>query len=276
MARYFVTFFIFGFCGLMTGLLVRSVYFPEESRLAEMPVRAVLEAFAARNEPSDLDLMEDTHFVGTATVTPQSSLDRLNAKLERATVSFAAVVGLDKDARVTKDKLNFHGEVVISAAGEMESGRIKISAKVRGEKYELEVEHSLGDGAPRVSLARNEVRIFSTTGKQDPDVPAQVMLQMLLSSAGLSMDVIDKSKAAAETMKIVARNGRMEAGGEEFDGMLLMVGEGTKAFRIYFDTTGMVRKVTTPVGFFAVARSLRAPGLVVPEHLDLSKGAISL
>ena len=52
----------------MTGILLRSIWFPADSRLTEVNPGAVFQLIAARGEPSALDIYEGRRIVGNLSV----------------------------------------------------------------------------------------------------------------------------------------------------------------------------------------------------------------
>jgi hypothetical protein len=85
---------IFGFCGLMTTLLVRSILFPENSQLATASPQAICELFASRSEGTDMDIYEGDTITGQCRITPLSGPPIPSRRLESVRVALNGTLQL--------------------------------------------------------------------------------------------------------------------------------------------------------------------------------------
>jgi hypothetical protein len=258
------------FCGTMTTLLVRSVYWPEETDLATVAPQVPVGLFLLRSEGSALDVWEGNEITGSLYLTPHS----VNTDRETAAGRAGGRVRLEatlrlKQTAVEAKFLSLRGHCFFHTSGEVDDLDLVLTLYSLPE-IRLAVKHPAGDRWPSLNLTRGNEVMFTSNGGQTPDAANSQLLQLLTAAAGISSD--DLLAPAAEKTPATVRAGRITAGGEEHDGYYISPGghdEGS--FRLYIANTGEILRIETPfsrdseLGLRLLSQGLRPHGAVVPD-----------
>ena len=267
--RHLITASIFLFCGVMTTLLVRSVYFPDSTALSRTSPRAVFELVASRDESSDLILMDGRHPMGSINITPFSKESNLvGTRLEKLPVRFRARLASSRNDDPSAQPILINGNFVIGAEGTTQEINLDINIAVAGSWYHLHVSQEPGKEWPSILLERDSEPIFSANAGEQPDASTRMLLHLALSAAGMDLETFLKSRASAPPVTVTASAGRLEAAGQDFDGVVLAAGEGSHIFKLYLDNTGRILRIDTPLGLQAVGVSL-LPDVILPDRLNV-------
>lgn len=261
------TAFIFLFCGTMTVLLVRSVFFPEHSGQAKIPPEVVFDHFAARQDGSLLDIWEGNRLTGKCEIIPYGVISRPPGKPPRINVRLSALIQLSQpilDCRLLK----LTGEAILLADGTLERPDLELSLPASTPRLALRVQPVKDQPLPLIKLTRGDAIVFSTGGgKNDPFTA--LLTENLLKSAGLSLESFEQQRAGAEATA-TARAGYFEAGGQRHDGFILSGGDDSTRFSLYIANTGEIMRLDTPLtgenqlGLRLLAQSLRPAGTEAP------------
>jgi hypothetical protein len=259
------------FCGTMTTLLIRSVYWPEESGLATVAPQVPVGLFLLRSEGSNLDVWEGNKITGSLYLTPHS----VNLSAAQPGGRQGGRVRLEATLELTQPSLqarhlSLYGNCFFHTGGEVDDLDLTLTLHSKPE-IRLMVKHPAGDRWPSLTLTRGGDTLFTSTGGQTPDAANSQLFQLLTTAAGFPPD----SLLAGESAKrpAIVRAGRISAGGEEHDGYYISPGgDGEEAgFRLYVANTGEILRIETPfskdsaLGLRLLSQGLRPPGAAVPD-----------
>lgn len=257
--------FIFVFCGTMTTLLVRSVLYPEESRLATVSPRIPFDLFVARTEGSGLDLWDGNRITGNCRLTP------LEGGLAQRGRKDSVVVRVEVAVRLRPELLGaalitLTGKVTFHADGNIDDLDNLVFAMNRaGSPVRLTINQPRGAAWPALKLTSGTTTLFESAAGQTTDARHADMVNLLLGAAGLSPGALLPESPADPPPPATVRAGRIEAGGEHFDGYYLAAGkDDASQFRLYMANTGEILRIETPLGLRLLAESLRPKGVDVP------------
>lgn len=268
---------IFLFCGTMTVLLVRSVFWPENSGLAKIQPEVVFDHFAARSESSRLDILEGKYIIGQCEITPYGPILRPPAGPPGIQVRLAALIRLSRPI-ADCSLLKLTGGALLLADGSLDQLGLELSLPDSTPRLALKVKPVKDQPLPLIQLTRGSEIIFSTV-RGKADALTGLLTDSLLQSAGLSLDGLEKQHAAVAATA-TARAGYFTAGDERHDGFILSGGDDATRFTLYLSNTGQIMRLDTPLtgenqlGLRLLAESLRPPGTPLPdldEHAFIRK-----
>lgn len=253
------------FCGTMTALLVRAVYWPEESRLSAVAPQVPVELFLQRSEGSGLDIWEANKITGNLYLSPYGLTVRKDGK-KGGKIRVEATILLKQPVMGTQ-VLGVQGTCFFSTAGEVDDFDLNFKLPCQPE-INLTVRQPAGDKWPSIRLQRGDVTLFQSTGGQTADDANSYLVDMITSAAGISPDALTEKGPAAPA---VVRAGRISAGKETVDGYYIAPGGGdSESFRIYMANTGEILRIETPfskgseLGLRFLSQAMRPPGTEVP------------
>ncbi len=218
---------------VMTTLLFRLVFFPEETRLAEVPPQLVLERFLGRRAPSNLLILDGNREVGSVTISP----GRINETERRKAIE------LGRPGEAAAIELSLAGMVNVPALappgqGDRNAGRMRFTGRVwLGFDHELAfvlfeaqlpgvpdpLTLEVHPQAERTVLRRGkEVLLDTAGGAEVSELNAQATL--LMSAWGLQMpDGLEglADEDGVSPPSIIAREGLVTIGGHRFSAYLL-------------------------------------------------------
>lgn len=254
--------FIILFWMTMTGLLVRKVWFPDESRLAEVSPRAVYELFAARGEPSYLDIFRDRNRIGTFQITP------VFGTVDRPAVSRLNVQGRVHLGGMGDDggrELQMRGAFAFTPDGEMTRSRLEI--QLNRPRLRLRIDQS-GENDGMVEFTHEDSVLFSSrlTAFAEGD-GGNPYLHVLLAAAGISLQDLHAARNRAEAgTRFTARHGILTIEDRKFDGYVVSsAAPGEPGIRVYIDNAGQLLKMETPFGYSMLSRDVFRPDSVKDE-----------
>ena len=272
---------IIGFWLVMTGLLARRVWFPEETRFAEISPEAVLELFASRSEPTQLEIYDNRTMIGKLRITPPS----------RAPGSQRPVrVNVDGDVRLggallpAPVSLDIRGRFLIGSAGELMETDLRLSVRNPGPRDRKEEPIAAlridqdAQTPPRLRLFRGGALLIDSAAAADEKPEsgaADPLVSVLLPLLGLTPDqfkaMLPASAGPGGLPAISARQGTFSfAAHPSFTGYLLTAAsagntEPSHKFRAYLDAAGEILRVETPVGYVLTQEDLTLEGTPKPE-----------
>ena len=248
---------IFGFWICMTGILLRSIWFPADSRLTEVNPGAVFQLIAARGEGSALDIYEGRRIVGNLSV-----LALPGKRLGQQNVTNLKLNGqLDLNSPLLPGtRLDLNCQLDLDRDGNVLSSLLTLSTSKPNLK--LVLGQTSPDAALSVLLEKDaRVLVDSTLGGHG-NTQANPMIALLLGSLGMSYADFNAVQAEAEgkaaSMRIEARQGEFELGSTTRQGFVLKIGSpGKPGFRMCVDNTGEIVLLETPVSYHLMTESLR-------------------
>lgn len=256
------TAFIFLFCGTMTTLLIRSVFIPEESRLAAVASNIPFDLFLSRTEGSDLDIWEGNQIAGRARFAPLNGGLTPAERRDGVKVRIEILIRL-KQPVMGAGLVELLGDGMLHASGTVDRLSLRLTLHGTDPLLQLALEQAPGVEWPALKLTRGGSVIFASAAGEASS-PGNEMALLMLQSAGLSAGVLNAKKQDAPPARF--RQGRIEAGGESFVGYLLSSGSSEESmFRLYMANTGEILRITTPLGLEMLAESLRPAGAVKPN-----------
>lgn len=252
---------IVGFWLVMTGLLVRMVYFPESSRQAVVPAQQLFDSFPEDSQPLFYDVWQGRDRTGELS---------LNCRTRRATDGKILVLDWNSTIQVSQGllpqgDLGTQGELTIDSRGEVLGAAVTLRLDVMG--IELRIVTKAGDELPAVTFSQNGQIRFQTEGSSLEE--ADPVMKALLTMAGVNMSQLAEARAAAEkeaaANPAVVRRGRFTVEDREFSGFVLHLPMGGRdGWRFYFTETGELLSIDTPLDYRVRAESLRPPGFEPP------------
>jgi len=263
MTARLATVLIFLFCGTMTVLLVRSVLYPEESRLAEVAAQVPFDLFAARTEGSNLDIWEGNRITGKCEIVPHNAASGPRARHESVEVRLEIVLQL-RHTFMGSDLLDVSGSAVIHTDGSLSDYDLDISLLNSIPSITLSITQPADQKWPALKLMRGNAVLFESSAGKLLEGKEGIASGMLLA-LGIPPEALSGKQTENEAPSSV-RAGHIEAGGQTFDGYLFTSGadEETK-FRLYLSNTGEILRIKTPLGLEMLAESLRPTGVEVPS-----------
>ncbi|HWB05853.1 MAG TPA: hypothetical protein VG796_22720 [Verrucomicrobiales bacterium] len=254
-----ITAVIFLFCGTMTTLLVRSVLYPEDSKLATADPGIPFGLFASRTEGSSLDIWDANKIIGNCRITPSGSAFGLKGQKKRVKVRVEVLIRLGREIMgsslvdITAELwLHSDGDLELQSDGAGEIDRPPLRLTLHAPKPEipeirLTVSQPEGGKPPVLELTRGNLTLFKSSAGLNPgDINGQ-LAGALLQSAGVPPEAL-AAKDTREKSTSTVRKGHIEAGGESFDGFVLSTGsdEDTR-FSLYLSNTGEILRIHTPL-----------------------------
>jgi hypothetical protein len=259
---------IFAFCGTMTALLVRSVYFPEESRLATVPLQAIVELITTRDDSSMLDIYDGARIIGECTVNA-TRFRGVKSNVEKAH-------RMAINARLRTEPLNesspiFSVKVTLfmESDGSLHSHTVGLMLPVAGEVYKVDFAKESPSVESQVSVTKGDQELYRNSMEGTLNPAENLVLQGLLRTVGVSTDAFTQARRKAQEipMSFTARAGRISADGKIYDGYVLTLSQGgpETALRFYVNNNGEIVRVATPLQYELLAQSMRDPEAIVPD-----------
>lgn len=243
-----ISILIIGFWLLMTGLLMRAIWFPGDSRLDKISPGAVLRVIAARGEPSHLDIYENRRVVGKLNVSPMSP--QLSGKKQKIRLHLDGTL----DLRIQAQKLTVTGDVLFSHEGELAGIDLKLLLK--SQKLELTIRQDGAGQEPTLRLTMLGMTLLDTSRnvREGEVLEANPSIALLLSFAGISPADLESARQKAEVeasaTSLDARQGEFELSGRKHRGYVISVlRQNTPAFRMCVENTGQIMSIETPVSY---------------------------
>jgi hypothetical protein len=253
---------IFVFCGTMTTLLVRSVLYPEESRLSEVSPAALFELFASRSEGADMDVYEGPAITGRARLTPLSGPANPNRRIDSLRLAINGTLLL-RGPFARYGQLNLGSRLTVSSTGEVSNYDISLRLLKAEPSIELRIVQNDGQPWPAITLTQGSATLFRSDSGAKPDAATQSLLDLMQSASGITADLAAPSR---EPATISARGGRITVANRSVDGYIVSLSHPSQpaAFRIYLASTGELLRIATPAGFDLLSDDLRPVGIAVP------------
>ena len=253
---------IFAFCGTMTTLLVRSIYFPEESRLAEASPAAIFELFASRSEGSDMDVYEGPTITGRARITPLTGPPNPDRRIDSLRFAINGTLLL-RGPFAQYGQLSLSSRLNVASTGEVSNYDISLRLLKADPPIDLRVIQQNHQPWPAITLTRGTTTLFQSNSGAKPDAATQSLLDLVLSASGITADLSAPDTTPAT---ISARGGRITVADRSLDGYIVSLSHPSQpaAFRISLAATGELLRIETPAGFELLSDDLRPPGIPVP------------
>ena len=227
------------FWAVMTGLIIRDTYFPDQSRFAVVPVSMVFDLFlddaAAFN--NNLHLYHGQQKLGHVSF----ALRRLEESNAEPVYALVANGTLKVPGAGGEQNLNFRGNGLMLAAERWK--QIDIEMKAPETKTEVEISWREGDKLPHLEVKKEGAVVMNTA-----------MAQKLMESpfnSGLIAQMLPLSRLPqAGAMSFHAREGRMELAGKKRRCYIItaQLMQGYEA-QLYFTEIGELARVELPAGY---------------------------
>ena len=258
------TVLIFLFCGTMTVLLVRSVLYPEESRLAEVAPHVPFDLFVARSHGSDLDIWVGNRITGNCHIVPFGGAPDPLVRQDKVKVRFE-ILRLQPVKILDSDLMAVSGVATLHADGTVDDYDLTISMANSIPPVSLSIKQLEGQKLPVLKLMQGRAVVFESSAEKLLEGTDGFLAGGMLQSLGISPDALSgKNDDAAAPSSV--RAGNIEAGGQSFDGYLFTSGADEESkFRLYMANTGEILRIKTPIGIEMLAESLRPDGVKVPK-----------
>lgn len=233
------------FWAVMTGLLIRDVYFPDESRFAEVPAGLVFDRFLKQAEvnANTLHLYHGADKIGHANLTLGSS------RVPESGKHFHWLVrGVVERFQAKGERVDLTWEVTGESDEKGEWREMELTANLPRQKSVLKVVWAEGDKFPAVRLTRD--------GKTVLDTP-NAGLFMALGMAGMpggagdgwaqALMPLTGSSMKADEFHFTAREGGIELAGRERRCFLVTAPlPGGQQVRMVFAETGELARIDLP------------------------------
>ena len=255
------------FCGTMTTLLVRSVYWPEESRLSAVVPQVPVELFLKRSEGADLDIWEANRVTGSLYLSPFGLSTRSGDGVRGGKVRIEATIRLKQPVMGTQ-LLGLQGSCFFSTEGEVDDLDLNFKLPAQPE-IRLTIRQPAGDKWPSIHLEGGGMTLFQSKGGETADTANSYLVNLITSAVGISPE--DLISSSAKPTPTIVRSGLITAGGEQFDGFYIAPGgEDSQSFQLYMANTGEILRIETPfsesseLGLRLLSKALRPAGTEVP------------
>ena len=267
MTARLATILIFLFCGTMTVLLVRSVLYPEESRLADVAPQVPFDLFVARAEGSQLDIWDAQRITGDCHIEPQGVSPNPLAKTDKVNirVSIRLILSQQIKDKMGYQRIDVSGDAVLHADGRVGDFDLKFTLAGTQSPIRLFIKQTEDQKSPALKLMSGNAVVFESSAGKLLEGPDSLIADGMLQALGIPPDALLR-KQAESTAASTVRSGNIEAGGQSFNGFLFTSGadEETK-FRLYMSNTGEILRIKTPLGLEMLAESLRPKGTEAPK-----------
>ncbi|MDB6071199.1 MAG: hypothetical protein JWL81_2370 [Verrucomicrobiales bacterium] len=251
-----LTIVIISFWFVMTGMLMKSIWFPADSLLAEVQPGAVFQLIAARGEASVLDIYDDRKIVGHLNIQTNRFRHsqrhtikvRMNGKVS-LTHPLLAGTSLEIMSWVDFD----HAGEILAFDAQFSTGR---NALV------LKMSQTNRAAAPEIVLTNNLKVIFDSKTFPTDKLESNPVISLLLATVGITPTELEAMRKQAETQasefEIVAREGSFDLNGNERQGYILKMGlPGRPGFRLCVENTGEIVRLETPTTFQLITETIR-------------------
>jgi hypothetical protein len=262
---------IFGFCGLMTTLLVRSILFPENSQLATASPQAICELFASRSEGTDMDIYEGDTITGQCRITPLSGPPIPSRRLESVRVALNGTLQL-RGPFASFGQLAFNSRFDLSVSGDVTSFDLNLRLPKADPPIDLRIDQPKGAAWPAITLTRGTTIAFTSNSGAEPDAATKSLLLWLSSTLGINPDQLatltnPPTGSPPASASLSARGGRITVANSSTDGFILARSDSgsNRAFRLYIASTGEILRIETPSSFNLLSDSFRPPDIAPPH-----------
>ena len=247
----------------MTGILVRSIWFPADSRLTEVNPGSVFQLIAARGEASALDIYDDRVRVGHLTI-EAAPLKKGSEALTR--VKLSGQIHPDS-GMLSGANLNFNGWLELNHLGDLQSYRL--SLMTIKPSFELTMVQASPQAAPDLLVKQDRTVILDSTRLDSTRPEASPLLGFIMGALGISAadfkQIQAEAEAKAAALKIEARQGKFDLAGSPRQGFVLKIGSpGKPGYRLCIENTGEIVRLETPVSYHLMTESVRADTIPLP------------
>ena len=248
------------FCGVMTVLLVRSVYFPEFDRLPDVDPERVLELFLDTREVTQVYIYRDATVVGDIRLTP-----RIMPDSGEAVVGFAAA-GLVELPELPAQKLNWRGKLRLGARPERVVKGLEFSVTFTTPPVSVWMEIDPETMGFHYRVKQNNVVVSDS--RTDPHAVGIAQAQLMMAAWGLSPESLgDEVREKEKAFQWVAKQGTIQIAGHRAGAYFVVLGlPGMGETQLTFTEAGELLEVTTPLGYEILSEAMRKP----PEPLPYS------
>lgn len=262
--RVLIGVLVIGFGTVMTVLLVRMNYFPEESRLASEDPKLVMERFLSRTgTESTLDIWKGNEIVGILRIEPR----RMPPKEMQRTGAIAFVetsgylttpVGPLGDARIS-----LSSKLAMNLDADVKESQLRLAFD--SMSLELLINQTAGVPQPHIVLKQTGSVLFDSLDAKGPTDSSQGPLSMLLGGFGLDPADLQKRRQDIQSevseTRTEARRGEFEIMGQFFKGYILTatLGGSDKKFTLYFSDSGEIIQMKTFLDYRFISDGLRPP-----------------
>ena len=268
--RWLLGIIIIGVAVVMTTLLVRLSYFPEESRLASEEPKLVLERFLSRTSAeSVLDIWKGREIVGTLRVMPLG----LNP-VEKLRLSAQGRLRVEGDLLVAFPGLEGTKVRLVSNMAMANDGSVKESSltlSTNNFAQTLRIDQMLDAKEPRILVSQGDQVLMDTAANNDGDEQATTMMGLFLRSVGVDPQDLKKrqaeAKKTADNTTTEARRGGFIVAEREFTGYVLTtsLGGADRRFTLYISDSGeLVQMKTSFLDYQFISQDLRPDGVTGP------------
>lgn len=250
------------FWAVMTVLLVRLVWFPEETRLNEVPPEVVLDAFLSRRIPSELVVLDGNVEVGSVTLSSKRLPEGAAAHSGEIEIFLAGIFYLEQFGK-DLPPLRYAGKVWVDDDATLSGVRFEL--RVPGSDGSASVEFTPATGEMRYRVVRGDEVVLDSgadggSAAKEAEAQARLLLQTwgvpLLAGGDLSLDPGGSVDEAARTLlgRLRARQGNVEIRGNRFSAFLLDLPIlGGKPVRLVFTKSGELMKADGVLGYEVVS-----------------------
>lgn len=255
----FLSFLIVSFWLVMTGLLMRAIWFPADSRLDVVSPGAVFRLIAARDEASHLDIYDDRKVVGKLNITPTSR--QLPGDKREVSMDLSGNLNL-RGGILAAGQLSLKGNFVLSHEGDLKGMDLKI--QVKSPAMELRLKQAAGEEDPLITFTVGGMKVMDTSEKNQMGEGRgenTAFAGLLLGLVGISSGELDsmRQQAAAEAAATTldARQGEFDLQGSAHRGYILSVRKaGKTSFRFCVENTGQIVSIETPTSYHLLTDEL--------------------
>jgi len=251
------TAFILVFWAVMTGLLIRESYYPDDSRFAEVPVRMVFDLFLTEAVAFNhaLDVYHHKEKLGhTAFMMKKLSKDK-----EGVSYALLANGSIKIPTETVPVQANFNFVVELAEAESWQS--FKLEFKAPAMKTEAVISWKQGDVLPDVDVKKNGQVVMNTE-------MVKAVIGMKESLGGGSDWLLAMIPTGAlpdvNAINLKAREGRMDLAGKQRRCYIVQLPIMTSnQLKMYFSELGELARVDLPHGFRLIEPMMHGlePGL---------------
>lgn len=240
----------------MTGLLMRAIWFPADSRLNVVSPGAVFRIIGTRGEESALNIMENRKQVGTLTITPASRAADQQGDVQ---IGIKGKIRL-KGGILPPRQLIFDGDFSVNFVGEL--SRLNLTLSMKEEMLVMELRMDSPKAEPSITLSRGGMTLLDTRNVElgsrlEASPFAAILLGMVGLSPGEVTELRQQATAEASATTVEARQGEFEIEGIPHRGYLITVlNRGQKSFRVCVGNTGQILSLETPTSYQMISADL--------------------
>ncbi|MFM2169188.1 MAG: hypothetical protein RIS79_3559 [Verrucomicrobiota bacterium] len=233
------------FWAVMTGLLIRDVYFPDESRFAEVPTGMVFDRFLRQAEvnANTLHLYHGADKIGHANLTLGSS------RIPESGVRYHWLLrGVVERLQARGERVDISWEVTGVSDGMGEWRQMEFTASLPRQQSSVKVVWAEGEKFPTVHVTREGKTVLDT---QNAGLLIALGLAGLQGGAGgewaQALVPIAGGSGAGEEFHFTAREGGIELAGRERRCFLVTAPlPGGQQVRLVFAETGELARIDLP------------------------------